>query len=89
MLACVLIDPVVYCEINMYIFKYSNRAFISLNEKHIYYELENVVTDHKPLITLLGPKKGIPSLAAARLQRWAIIYTCTMLSLDQQENTVM
>ena len=30
-----------------------------------------IVTDHKPLITILGPKKGIPPLAAARLQRWA------------------
>ena len=32
-----------------------------------------LVTDHKPLTTILGPKKGIPSLAAARLQRWALI----------------
>ena len=31
------------------------------------------VTDHKPLMTILGPKKGIPSLVAARLQRWAIL----------------
>ena len=28
--------------------------------------------DHKPLTTILGPNQGIPSLAAARLQRWAI-----------------
>ena len=26
------------------------------------------VTDHKPLTAILGPKKGVPSLAAARLQ---------------------
>ena len=32
-----------------------------------------LVTDHKPLVTLLGPKKAIPPLAAARLQRWAIM----------------
>ncbi len=32
-----------------------------------------MVTDHKPLMAILGPKKGIPSLAAARLQRWAIL----------------
>ena len=31
-----------------------------------------LVTDHKPLLTLFGPKKAIPSLAAARLQRWAL-----------------
>ena len=29
--------------------------------------------DHKPLTSILGPKRGIPSLAAARLQRWAVL----------------
>ena len=29
-------------------------------------------TDHKPLTTILGPKKGTPPIAAARLQRWAL-----------------
>ena len=32
-----------------------------------------LVTDHKPLTAIFGAKKGIPSLAAARLQRWAIL----------------
>ena len=32
-----------------------------------------LVTDHKPLTAILGAKKGIPSLAAARLQRWAVL----------------
>jgi hypothetical protein len=32
-----------------------------------------LVTDHKPLMAILGPKKALPSLAAARLQRWALI----------------
>ena len=31
-----------------------------------------LVTDHQPLTTILGPKKGIPSVVAAQLQRWAI-----------------
>ena len=30
---------------------------------------------HKPVMTILGPKQGIPSLAAARLQCWAILLT--------------
>lgn len=32
-----------------------------------------MITDHAPLTALLGEKKGIPVLAAARMQRWAII----------------
>lgn len=28
-----------------------------------------LVTDHKPLVKILGPKTGVPALAAARLQR--------------------
>ena len=32
-----------------------------------------LVTDHRPLLKVLGPKQGIPTLVAARLQRWAIV----------------
>ena len=32
-----------------------------------------LVTDHKPLTSIFGPIKDIPSLAAARLQRWALL----------------
>ena len=30
-------------------------------------------TDHKPLLGLLSEQKGVPSMAAARIQRWAIL----------------
>lgn len=32
-----------------------------------------LVTDHRPLLTLFGEHKSLPTLAAARIQQWAII----------------
>ena len=31
-----------------------------------------LITDNKPLTSIFGPKKGVPTIAAARLQRWAL-----------------
>ena len=41
-----------------------------------------LVTDHKPLVTILGPKSGIPTLAAARLQRWAILLSAYQYDIE-------
>ena len=32
-----------------------------------------LLTDHKPLLSILGPQKGVPPLAAARMQWWALL----------------
>lgn len=32
-----------------------------------------LLTDHRPLTSIFGPKTGIPSLAASRMQRWALL----------------
>lgn len=32
----------------------------------------SILTDHKPLVAIFGSRKGIPNMAASRLQRWAI-----------------
>ena len=41
--------------------------------QYLYGRKFNLFTDHKPLTAILGPKKGVLSLAAAQLQRWAIL----------------
>ena len=55
------------------------------------YGRQFVFTDHKPLTSIFGPKKGIPTVAAARMQRWALIlaaykYTIEFKPTDQHAN---
>ena len=44
-----------------------------------------LVTDHKPLTTILGPNTGIPTLAAARLQRWALLLSAYSYSIEYRK----
>ena len=58
---------------------------------YLYGRKFTLVTDHKPLTTILGPKKGVPPIAAARLQRWALklaaySYDIEFRSTDQHAN---
>lgn len=39
-------------------------------------------TDHKPLITIFGSKKGVPELAANRLQRYALFLTAYNFEIE-------
>ena len=32
-----------------------------------------MITDHKPLLAIFNPKSAIPTLAAAQMQRWALV----------------
>ena len=41
-----------------------------------------ITPDHKPLTAILGPKKGIPSQAAARLQRWSWIHSAYQYTIE-------
>ena len=54
--------------------------------QYLYGRQFTLVTDHKPLLTILGPKSGVPTLAAARLQRWAIVLSAYRYNI-QFKNT--
>lgn len=41
--------------------------------QYLYGRKFTLFTDHRPLTTIFGPHTGIPSLAASRLQRWALL----------------
>lgn len=40
--------------------------------QYLYGRHFEIETDHKPLIFIFGDKKGIPQMAASRVQRWAV-----------------
>ena len=46
-----------------------------------------LVTDHQPLLRILGQHQNVPQLAAARLQRWALLapysYSLEFKSTDE------
>ena len=46
--------------------------------QYIYGRKFSLVTDDKPLLAILGSKKGIPPLAAARMQRYVVILTISL-----------
>ena len=41
--------------------------------QYVYGRSFTLVTDHQPLTTIFGPKRGIPTLAAVHMQRWALL----------------
>jgi len=58
---------------------------------YLYGRKFELITDNKPLAIIIGPKKGIPSIAAMRLQRWAVIlaaydYTVTIKRSTENAN---
>ena len=55
--------------------------------QYVYGRAFTLITDHKPLTTILGPKKGIPTLAAARLQRWALLLSAYHYQIEYKSTS--
>ena len=53
--------------------------YLELQKFHtyLYGRRSALVTDHKPLTTVLGTENGILAMAAAHLQRWALLSVYT------------
>ena len=45
-----------------------------------------LVTDHKPRQAILGPKSAVPTLAAARMQRWALVLSAYDYDLEYRKS---
>ena len=43
--------------------------------KYVYGRVFTLVTGHQPLTTTFGPKRGTPTLPAARMQRGALLFS--------------
>ena len=50
--------------------------------QYIYGREFTLVTDHHPLTTIFGPRKEVPPLAAARLQRWALLLSAYRYNIE-------
>ncbi|XP_057298423.1 uncharacterized protein K02A2.6-like [Hydractinia symbiolongicarpus] len=50
--------------------------------QYLYGQSFRIITDHKPLLGLFGQNKPIPPLAAARVQRWALLLSAYSYVLE-------
>ncbi|RXN16207.1 putative protein K02A2.6-like protein [Labeo rohita] len=50
--------------------------------QYLYGRKFTLFTDHRPLTTVFGPQNGIPSMAAARMQRWALLLSAHNYTIE-------
>ena len=53
---------------------------------YLYGKSFTLITDHLPIVKILGQKTGIPALAAARMQRWSLILSAYDYTIDYRKS---
>ena len=53
---------------------------------YLYGRRFTLLTDHQPLVTILGPKTGVPPLAAARMQRWSLMLAAYQYEIEYRKS---
>lgn len=56
-------------------------------KQYLYGRKFTIITDHKPLLTLLGPNKAIPDRTSNRLKRWALTLSSFNYDLKFRNST--
>ena len=53
---------------------------------YLYGKSFTLITDHLPIVKILGPKTGIPALAAAGMQRWSLILSAYDYTIEYRKS---
>ncbi|KAK7909343.1 hypothetical protein WMY93_014027 [Mugilogobius chulae] len=51
--------------------------------QYLYGRKFTLLTDHRPLTSIFGPHTGIPSMAASRMQRWALLLSAHQYEISK------
>ena len=54
--------------------------------KYLYGRQFMMITDHKPLLSILNAKAAVPSVAAARMQRWAVFLSAYQYEIEYKNS---
>ncbi|XP_041962465.1 uncharacterized protein K02A2.6-like [Alosa sapidissima] len=56
--------------------------------QYLYGNKFTLLTDHRPLTSILSPLKSTPSMAAARMQRWALLLSAHDYTIQYRKGTL-
>ena len=56
---------------------------------YLYGRRFTLLTDYQTLVTILGPKTGVPPLAAARMQRWSLMLAAYQYEIEYRRSANM